>query len=365
MMLHRILKKALMAVDNIFSQAVRCQNSGTPPIWMMRQAGRYHKHYQALRRKHGFVDLCKNSDLAAEVALGPVNEFDFDAAILFSDILFPIEVMGPDLIFDPGPKFSYHLRSKQDLLRYSVPSNALDLLFFQAQALQKTRARLNPQKDLISFIGGPLTLYVFAVHGSHKANLDDARAGLHDGRFEGFMDRLIPLLLENLKLQAQAGCDAVSIFESCAGDISFDHYRDLYFPHLLKLISGFRDFYPDTPIIYYAKAATLSHWDLISALPINVFGVDHDQNMSDVFFKFGHKFSVQGNFDPTNLTLPNDLFRQRLKSYLEMMVHVPAQLRKGWICGLGHGVTPQAREENVYDFVRLVRNFFQPERIAS
>lgn len=338
-----------------FIQALQRSNNAAPPVWMMRQAGRYHAHYQALRRKHGFVELCKNSDLAAEVAMGPIRDFDFDVAILFSDILFPLEVMGPSLVFDPGPQLGYHLKSINDLQRYNVPSNALAQLAFQGEALQKTRALLPPDKSLIGFVGGALTLYVFAVHGTHKTDLDDARQGLRDGRFAGFLQKLLPLLLDNMVLQAQAGCDAMAVFESCAGDIAFEDYRDLYLPFLKQLLTGFVARCPATPLIYYGKNIGAKHWRMLSDLPITVLGIDHHQDMMAAMTEFSDRFALQGNFDPHFLTLPNDEFQQHAENYFTLLNQLPQNMRQGWICGLGHGVTPQAREENVRSFVRMAR----------
>lgn len=343
-----------MRKDTRFSKALRRENNGAPPIWMMRQAGRYHAHYQELRRAHGFVELCKNPDLAAEVAMGPIRDFDFDAAILFSDILFPIEAMGPSLVFDPGPQFSYYLKSVDDLAKYNPPPS-VDGLSFQALALQKTRKMLPMEKDLIGFVGGPLTLYMFAVHGSHKTDLTDGRAGLRDGRFAGFMEKLLPLLLANMVLQAQAGCDALAVFESCAGDIDVDDYRHIYLPYLSKLLQDFKNMCPNTPLIYYGKNVGTAHFDMVAHLPVTVLGVDYNQNMSDVFTRYGERFSIQGNFDPAHLTLPAEDFHKHLEIFLEDMMRVPQHLRAGWICGLGHGVTPHARQENVRDFVQIVR----------
>src|SRR5215471_7828474 len=151
-----------------FQNALARRPQRTPPIWLMRQAGRYHRHYQALRAQHSFMDLCKQPELAAEVALGPVLDFDFDAAILFSDLLFPLEALGMGLEYtDAGPQLGWKLAQKS-ISQMSSVDEAWPRLLFQGNALRATRRLLPDDKSLIGFVGGPWTLFVYAVEGTHK-----------------------------------------------------------------------------------------------------------------------------------------------------------------------------------------------------
>src|SRR5947207_2100982 len=146
-----------------FQNQMARRGQSTPPIWLMRQAGRYHKHYQALREKYSFMDLCKRPELAAEVALGPVMDFDFDAAILFSDLLFPLEALGMGLEYtDRGPKLGWKLNNEAFSKLRSV-EDAWPSLLFQGEAMRATRELLPPDRGLIGFVGGPWTLFVYAV----------------------------------------------------------------------------------------------------------------------------------------------------------------------------------------------------------
>src|SRR6266567_8070223 len=148
-----------------FQNALARTPQPTPPIWLMRQAGRYHRHYQALRQKHSFMELCKEPDLAAEVALGPVLDFDFDAAILFSDLLFPLEALGMGLEYtERGPQLGWKLEEKT-FLRLRSMKEAWPQLLFQGEAVRATRERLSKDRSLIGFVGGPWTLIVYAVEG--------------------------------------------------------------------------------------------------------------------------------------------------------------------------------------------------------
>src|SRR5580704_2859163 len=197
--------------DSLLQQALARHNTQRPPVWFMRQAGRYHRHYQRLRARHEFIDLCKRPELAVEVTMGPIEDFGFDAAILFSDLLFPLEAMGMGLTYEPGPKLGWHLRTVADLERLHGGAARAQHMAFQAEALSRLRSRLDPHCSLIGFVGGPLTLFAYAVAGSHEGFARDA-LGDHDGQlYRGFLDRLQPLLAANMVLQAQGGADCVAI----------------------------------------------------------------------------------------------------------------------------------------------------------
>src|SRR5450631_2946385 len=128
--------------ESLLKRALARRNPGRPPVWFMRQAGRYHRHYQRLRAQHEFMDLCKRPELAVEVTLGPIEDFGFDAAILFSDLLFPLQAMGMGLRYDPGPKLDWHLRSSADLARLKGGADRAAHMSFQAEAITRLRARL-------------------------------------------------------------------------------------------------------------------------------------------------------------------------------------------------------------------------------
>src|SRR5450755_4212446 len=185
--------------DSLLQQALARRNRGRPPVWFMRQAGRYHRHYQRLRAQHEFIDLCKRPELAVEVTLGPIEEFGFDAAILFSDLLFPLEAMGMGLRYAPGPQLDWHLQTPSDLQRLHGGAARAEHMSFQAEALSRLRTRLAPACALIGFVGGPFTLYAYAVAGSHEGF---ARGALSDdgSLYRGFNEQLRPLLAANMVL---------------------------------------------------------------------------------------------------------------------------------------------------------------------
>lgn len=343
---------------NRFRATLGRGNRGRPPVWFMRQAGRYHSHYQEIKRRHRFVDLCKDPDLSCEVTLGPVNEFGFDAAILFSDLLFPLEVMGQGLDYNPGPELAWRLREPADLGRLRSGVELADGLRFQGEALRRIRAALPADKGLLGFVGGPVTLFVYAVEGSHQGDLSSAISGFEDGRFEGFCERLIELLAENMADQARSGADTVAVLDTCAGDIPRDLFERHGIPALERLLRAFHGRCPGVPVTYYSRHTGPDHWRRLVELPIACFGVDWHHPMPRVLEQLGGRGAVQGNVDPEWLLLAPGELDARLRRFFTEMSSVPADLRAGWICGLGHGVLQQTPEKNVHLFLRLQREFF-------
>ena len=344
---------------NLFQKTLaRENNSGTPPIWFMRQAGRYHAHYQNLRKTHSFLDVCKKPEVSAEAALGPIQDFDYDAAILFSDILFPLEAMGITLDFNPGPHLGHLLQSVSDLKYYTPPKDAHNYFKFQADALKLLKQKLPKEKGLIGFIGGPLTIYQFAISGSGKN--EDKIPGIDSGRFTGFMEKLLPLLIENMIVQAEAGVDCMAILDTCAGKISKKDYWDLYLPYLTRLICSFKGHMPHVKLVYYSKGTNAEYWDCLGGLPIDGLGIDYTNNLAKTLKDYGTRYAIQGNIDPEWMRLPWAQLKPKLEAIFNEVKALPKELRKGWICGLGHGILPDVPEEHVKHFIALVRDLFRP-----
>lgn len=341
---------------NLFNRTIRKQNTDRPPVWFMRQAGRYHSHYQALRKQNSFIELCKKPEVACEATMGPIRDFDFDAAILFSDLLFPLESMGMGLAYEPGPRLGWHLRSKADLSRLK-PGKASDLQF-QAEAMKLIRRELSPEKGLLGFVGGPLTLFCYAVEGTHSGGLESAREGLKDGRFDAFVENLLAFLPENMALQARAGADTVAMLDTCAGEFDPEIYRTRIVPLLKEVFKKFQALCPDTPISYYSKGSIPSHWEALVDTPIAYLGIDWNHDIAEVLERWSDRFAIQGNVDPQWLFLEPQELESRLREVFARVKALPSTARRGWICGLGHGVLPQTPESNVKLFLKLQREVF-------
>jgi uroporphyrinogen decarboxylase len=333
-----------------FQNALARRAQSVPPIWLMRQAGRYHRHYQALRQKYSFVDLCKQPELAAEVALGPVRDFDFDAAILFSDLLFPLEALGMGLEYtDSGPQLEWKLNPETFSQLRSI-EDAWPYLLFQGEALRATRERLPDDRSLIGFVGGPWTLFVYAVEGSHAGSLIASKRLL--SLFPRFCEVIVPLLERNIELQLNNGAELVMIFDTAAGELPPDIFKAEVVPQL-QIVTR-KD---STRIGYYSKGTQAAHLrhPLFTEGALAGVGVDSRWNMSEALEVFPRGF-VQGNFDQALLLGKPEEFQRWLIRYLEPLKQ---RDRAGWVCGLGHGVLPGTPEDNVRIFVDTVREVMQ------
>lgn len=336
-----------------FQNALIRKAQKVPPIWMMRQAGRYHKHYQALRQKHSFMELCKEPELAAEVAFGPVNEFDFDVSILFSDLLFPLEALGMGLEYtDSGPKLGWHL-NPENMSKLRPWQDALSGLQFQKEAMKLTRERIPQDKSVIGFVGGPWTLFVYAVEGGHSGSL--ALSKKWHPLFSTFCEIMVPLLKENIRLQFEGGAEVVMVLDTAAGELSPEIYHSLVKPELNKIKMA----YPGK-LGYYSKTTNYSYfnpnfWD--NSLWAGK-GIDHRWNFKEALLKNKSGF-LQGNFDQALLHCDPEVFQKLLQEYLAPLKDLSEEQRAGWVCGLGHGIIPKTPEVNVKWFVRLVREAFQ------
>lgn len=343
---------------NLFESAIRLRNDSRPPVWFMRQAGRYHAHYQELRKRYSFMDLCKRPEIACEATMGPIREFGFDAAILFSDLLFPLEAMGMGLKYEPGPKLEWHLEDAEDLQWLGGGEGLVEELAFQAGAMELIRKELPPDKGLLGFVGGPLTLFCYAVEGSHSGDLNSAKRGLADGRWAGFTERLLDLLAGNMALQARAGADTVAVLDTCAGEFDPFTYRAKVIPVLKELFARFQRLCPSTPITYYSKGTGPDHWDALDPLPIACMGIDWKHDIAKVLSRHSGKRAIQGNIDPQWLFLDAQELEARLRAVFESVLALPQEARRGWVCGLGHGVLQHTPESNVKLFLRVQKELF-------
>jgi len=340
-----------------FQMALQKRPQACPPIWFMRQAGRYHKHYQKIRAKYEFMEMCKTPELAAEVAMGPIDEFDFDVAILFSDLLFPLEAMGMKLKYNPAPEFDKPLREK-DLEKTRSVSAAVEELQFQREAVRLTRERLPKEKSLLGFVGGAWTLFSYACAEKDKPPFYGNNAITAKTRirfYEKFAEIMNAILAENIFLQLEGGADVVMIFDPAAGQLSpsmFNHYVAPAIGRLAKQFAG--------QVAYYSKETQRAH--LVPALSdlqdLAGLGVDHHWNLAEML-KIPHSGFTQGNFDQALLfSEPKDLVR-RIHEFCVPLQNLSPEERAGWVCGLGHGVLPQTPEANVHLFIETIRQIFK------
>ena len=333
------------------------QNKGVP-VWFMRQAGRYHSHYQNIKKTSDFMTMCKDPSLARDVTMGPIEDFNFDAAILFSDLLFPLEQLGMGLSYHSGPPtLEYRLETSEDLKKLKLKAPGKSFYQFQGDAVKLLKTSLPKNVSMLGFVGAPFTLYTYAVEGSHAGNLTSSKLGFYDGRYNGFLEILIPELLEEMSVQAENGAEAVCLFDTAAGEVMLSDYKTFLVPAIKKIVSLFKAKHPNTKIIYYSKLTHTNYLKTLRGSGIDVLGVDWRHDISEVLNEFGDEFMIQGNLDPSYLHYPWPLLENKLKQLLASVKNANAPMDK-WIMGLGHGVLQHTPEENVRNAVKFIHENF-------
>ena len=320
-----------------FENALNRVEQKCPPIWMMRQAGRYQTGYMDMKEKFTFEQMCKLPKLASEVAMLPIRQFDFDIAILFSDILWHLEGLGFPLKFDPGPKFETHL-NEENWEQYVDVGRALKHINFQSNAIEATREALPFKKSLIGFVGGPWSLLNYAL-GSNKVS----------NEFKGVYLRtvLIPLIKDSIRAQKLAGSEVVMILDSGLENVSKNYYDNTYLP-MLESITDIGN------VGYYVRGIPKNSLSKVKKMNWAGIGIDSSLDLSKTLKTYTKGF-VQGNFDEKHMLLDTRLYHYELDKWLESLEGVDTT---GWVCGLGHGITKTTPTEHVEHFVKTVREKF-------
>lgn len=333
------------------------ENRGnTLPVWFMRQAGRYHSHYQEIKKNSDFMTMCKSPELATEVTLGPIRDFGFNAAILFSDLLFPLEQLGMGLSYHSGPPtLEWHLESVDDIKKLKVIKPGEEFFKFQGDACKLLRERLPKDCTLLGFVGAPFTLYTYAVEGSHAGNLVSAKKGLLDGRFEAFTKMLHPELLKEMLMQANNGAQAVALFDTAAGELCVADYKEFIVPKITALLKEFKAQSPKTKIIYYSKHTQAGFVKALDLTNIDVIGVDWRCDLVEIQKLLPPDIFIQGNLDPAWLHLPWEILEIKAIAYYQDLRNRGLDFKR-WVAGLGHGVLIQTPEENVKKIVKLIQS---------
>lgn len=333
------------------------ENRGnTLPVWFMRQAGRYHSHYQNIKKNSDFMTMCKNPKLACEVTLGPIQDFGFNAAILFSDLLFPLEQLGMGLSYHSGPPtLEWHLETFEDTKKLKIKAPGKEFYKFQGEACKLLREELPKDVTLLGFVGAPFTLYTYAVEGSHAGNLVSAKQGLFDGRFEAFCNLLLPEVLEEMVIQAEGGAQAVALFDTAAGELCVSDYKEFIVPKITQLLKNFKARCPNTKVIYYSKHTQAGFVKALDLSYIDVIGVDWRCDLVEIQNLLPKDKFIQGNLDPAWLHLPKEIMLKKARAYYDDLRTRGLDFKR-WVAGLGHGVLIQTPEENVRELVKLIQS---------
>src|SRR5215469_3896137 len=330
-----------------FLAACRRQPVPHTPIWVMRQAGRYLPEYRALRGKVDFEALTRTPELAAEVTLQPLRRFALDAAILFSDIMTPLQGMGVDLSFEPGPVVREPIRSDTaiEALGQLVPERDVP---FVLESIRLVRAALPPDVPLIGFAGGPFTLLCYLVCGRPSKEFGAARSFLYSspGAAERLLDRLADAMAAYLHAQAAAGAQALMLFESWAGLLAPGEFERFALRAVRRTVAALRDV--AVPLIYYVNQGS-ALMECVANLDVDVIGVDWRSPLSVVRSKLGPGKAVQGNLDPAALFASPEDLRRHAGRVLDEAAGSP-----GHIFNLGHGIWPETDPDAVARLVDYV-----------
>lgn len=328
-------------------RATRGEEVDATPVWIMRQAGRYLPEYRAIREKIAFLDLCKNSDLAAEVTVQPVIRLGVDAAIIFSDILIPIQAMGMLLeLGDKGPHLPEPIRNSADVERLGIPDPE-EKTGFVGAAIRKTRAALADSVPVIGFCGAPFTLAAYMVEGGGSKNFLQVKKLMFEEPklAHRLFEKLTQTLIPYLKMQVAAGAKVVQIFDSWGGELSPQDFDTFSLPYLSRIVQELQKV--NVPVILFGTSMStlLSRMKKTGA---NVIGLDWRIGMEEGRKILGDNQPVQGNLDPAALFMPLTELENRVKQILH------GAGPRGHIFNLGHGIFPSARPEAAEAMVEMV-----------
>lgn len=320
-----------------------------PPVWAMRQAGRYLPEYQKVRRAAGsFLTMCRTPDLATEVTLQPVRRFDLDAAIVFSDILTPLVPLGIELDFTPAPHIGNPIRHVDDLGRLRPPRPWSGTEFL-GETLERVRAALEPSVALIGFCGAPWTLASYLVEGTTSRSFTRAKAFAlnHPDQFDRLLALLADCMADYLRDQVAHGAQAVQVFDSWVGTLGAEDARRWALGPARRLLSQLDDL--GVPRIYFAHGGTHLLHDMHD-MPCEVIGLDWRADLGRApRILPGH--ALQGNLDPGVLMGPLEEIARRTLAMLELAP------RTGYIANLGHGITPEVPVAAMETFARTVQGY--------
>ena len=340
-----------------FLRALLRQSVDVTPVWMMRQAGRYLPEYRATRARAGdFMALCMNPELACEVTLQPLERYPLDAAILFSDILTVPDAMGLGLYFESGegPRFRKTVRSEADVAALPIPDPESDLGYVM-NAVRTIRRELNGRVPLIGFSGSPWTLATYMVEGGGSKDFRRAKTLAFDQPqvMHALLDKLAQSVTSYLNGQIKAGAQAVQIFDTWGGALSYSAYLEFSLPYMRKIVSNLirENEGRKVPVILFTKNG--GPWlEQIAASGADAVGLDWSVDIGTVRKQIGDRVALQGNMDPQMLYANPERIRSEVKNILASFGN-----GDGHVFNLGHGITPEVDPANAGVFIEAVHEF--------
>ncbi len=327
-----------------------CKKEGVDctPVWIMRQAGRYLEEYREVRAKHSFIEVCKTPELVVEITLQPVRRFELDAAIIFADILLPLEKMGIDFEFTKGdgPRINNTVRTRADVAKMRAIDPLAEMAYLM-DAIRMVKRELNGKVPLIGFSGAPFTLASYITEGGGSRNYIFTKSMMYrePETWHLLMEKLTDMVIVYLNDQIKAGVQAVQVFDSWVGCLSLADYREFVLPHQKRLMAGLDK---SVPHVHFAFGA--SHLlPLIREAGGDVLGLDWRMDIDAAWKVLDHEPCIQGNLDPVALYGSREYIKRRVAEILARVGN-----RNGHIFNLGHGILPTAPIDNVKYMIDLV-----------
>jgi uroporphyrinogen decarboxylase len=321
------------------------------PVWFLRQAGRYMQEYRDIRKHHTLVEICKQPDIAAEVTITAAEKLGVDAAIIFADLLLPLEPMGLPFEFQAGegPVVHHPIRTAESVL--ALRTDRAGDLAYVARAIEKVVSHFRDRLGIIGFCGAPFTLASYMIEGGGSRNYIFTKQMMYRDTIAWrlLLDKLVTVLTEYCRLQVQAGADVIQIFDSWVGSLSLADYNEYAFEasqRLVRLVQAM-----GVPVIYFG-VETAGLLGAMASTGADVIGLDWRQPLDEGWRAVGHCHAVQGNLDPITLFAPIEILELRVREILRA-----ANGRPGHIFNLGHGIVPGTPVENVQAVVKMVRDF--------
>jgi len=338
-------------MNTLFLDAAFSKPTERPPVWMMRQAGRFMPEYWEIKNKYSFLEMCKTPELAADVTMLPVDLLGIDAAILFSDILVTGEAMGGDLSFTQGvgPKFANPVRTAQDVDNLNV--DCLDKLQYVADAIKVIQQRLSGSIPLIGFAGAPFTVMSYLVEGGSSKDFKKTKLLIHNQPevAHRLLAKIAKVTTDYLNLQIAAGVNAIQIFDSWALALSWNDYQEFSHRYIQEIISNLNR--KDVPVISFCKGSSVFAPIMAQAKP-DVVSVDWNADLLNIKKTLPAGIAVQGNLDPHVLYADKPVIKKHILQLFERM-----RGESGFIFNLGHGIMPDIPFDNVKYAIETVKEF--------
>jgi len=339
-----------MIQNDLFLRALKGETVERPPVWMMRQAGRYLPDFMKLKAKYDFFTRCQTPELATEITVMPIEQIGTDAAILFSDILVVLQAMNIEVEMKPevGPWIPTPIRSEKELNEVIVPYAEVALSYV-IEAVKMTKQALNDQVPLIGFAGSPWTLLCYAVQGQGSKNFDMAKAFCFSQ--PELAHRLLQMItdttIDYLKAKVAAGVDAVQLFDSWGGLLSPDDYNIFSWPYIQQIVTALKD---HIPVIVFGKGCWFALHDMAKS-GASALGVDWTCSARNARYLSGGQITLQGNFDPSRLLSPIPTIKSEVKKMIDGFG------KDSYIVNLGHGILPNIPVNHAQAFVDAVKEY--------